>query len=160
MIFKLKYYDKVLFFAVFASVICSYFTQYFFDLTPCRICLYQRYLWNTLLLVCFFNLKKPFKYKNLNIIIILLILFSIAVLSFYHSGVEMNLFGNIFSCATNNNIEASTIEELDQIIRNTKNNDCAFAKFYIFHLTLANLSFLLSIFLFGFSLKFYKRNIF
>ena len=93
-------------------------------------------------------------------IIIMLILCAIISLSFYHSGIEFGVFNNIISCISENNETANSIEELDFLIRNTKNMDCAFPKFKIFNLSLSNLSFLFSTSLLLLCLKKYNRNIF
>tara|TARA_B100000579_G_C22508969_1_gene700562 strand:+ start:109 stop:450 length:342 start_codon:yes stop_codon:yes gene_type:complete len=103
-----------------------------------------------------FRVKEIEKILN-NIILVFLVL--IFLLSFYHSGIEIGFFSNVISC-TQNSYEANTIEELDIMLRNLKNNDCAYPKFHIFNLSLSNLSLLLSIVLFFLCLKFLKRNIF
>ena len=84
----------------------------------------------------------------------------IITLSFYHSGIEFGFFNNIISCISEDNETANSIEELDSLIRNKKNMDCAFPKFKIFNLSLSNLSFLLSTSLLLLCLKKYNRNIF
>tara|TARA_B100000579_G_C22663410_1_gene772065 strand:- start:229 stop:591 length:363 start_codon:yes stop_codon:yes gene_type:complete len=93
-------------------------------------------------------------------IIIMLILCVIVALSFYHSGIEFGIFNNIISCVSNDNKNANSIEELDFLIRNAKNMDCAFPKFEIFYLSLSNLSFMFSSSLLLLCLKIYGINIF
>ena len=156
---KINLFNKVLAFIVFASVFFSFFLEFFLNLTPCKLCLYQRYLWLFLLLACIINIKQSSKGKYFkNIIIITLC--SIITLSFYHSGIEFGFFNNIISCISENNETANSIEELDALIRNKINMDCAFPKFKIFNLSLSNLSFLLSTCLLLLCLKKYNRNIF
>jgi hypothetical protein len=92
--------------------------------------------------------------------IITITLCGIIILSFYHSGIEFGFFNNIISCISENNETANSIEELDFLIRNTKNVDCAFPKFKVFNLSLSNLSFLFSTSLLLLCLKKYNRNIF
>ena len=79
------------------------------------------------------------------------------LLSSYHSGIELNFFNNLIACSQSSGISATTIEELDAIIKATKNNDCSFPEFFVFGLTLSNLSFLLSGILFILCIKFLKR---
>ena len=81
------------------------------------------------------------------------------LLSFYHSGIELGFFNNIITCTQESNVQAETIDQLDAMIRETKNSDCAFPKFYIYKITLSNLSMILSGILFLLSLRFLKRNI-
>ena len=156
---KINLFNKALAIIVSASVLFSYFLEFFFNLIPCKLCLYQRYLWLFLLLACIINLKQSSKSRYIEIIITMT-LCSIITLSFYHSGIEFGFFNNIISCTSENKETANSIEELDFLIRNTKNMDCAFPKFKIFNLSLSNLSFLFSTSLLLFCLKKYNRNIF
>ena len=156
---KINLFNKVLAIIVFATVLFSFFLEFFLNLIPCKLCLYQRYLWLFLLLACIINLKQSSKSRYIEMIITI-ILCAIITLSFYHSGIEFGFFNNIISCTSENNKTVNSIEELDFLIRNTKNMDCAFPKFKIFNLSLSNLSFLFSTSLLLFCLKKYNRNIF
>ena len=156
---KINLFNKILAIIVFASVLFSFFLEFFLNLIPCKLCLYQRYLWLFLLLACIINLKQNSKSRYIEIIITIT-LCAIITLSFYHSGIEFGFFNNIISCTSENNETVNSIEELDFLIRNTKNMDCAFPKFKIFNLSLSNLSFLFSTSLLLFCLKKYNRNIF
>ena len=156
---KINLFNIVLTGIVFASVVFSFFLEFFLNIIPCKLCSYQRYLWLFLLLACILNIKKSNKSKYFEIIITIT-LCAIITLSFYHSGIEFGFFNNIISCISQNNETANSIEELDFLIRNTKNMDCAFPKFKIFNLSLSNLSFLFSTSLLLLCLKKYNRNIF
>ena len=155
---KINLFNKFLAIIVFASVLFSFFLEFVLNLAPCKLCLYQRYFWVFLLLACILNIKKN-NNKNIKIIIIIT-LCAIVSLSFYHSGIEFGFFNNIISCISDNDKVANSIEELDFLIRNTKNMDCAFPKFKIFNLSLSNLSFIFSSSLLLLSLKIYSKNIF
>ena len=156
---KINLFNKFLTIIVFVSVLFSFFLEFFLNLIPCKLCLYQRYLWLFLLLVCILNIKQSSK-NNYFEMIITITLCGIIILSFYHSGIELGFFNNIISCISENNETANSIEELDFLIRNTKNVDCAFPKFKVFNLSLSNLSFLFSTSLLLLCLKKYNRNIF
>ena len=156
---KINLFNKILAIIVFASVLFSFFLEFFLNLVPCKLCLYQRYLWLFLLLACIINLKQSSKSRYIEMIITIT-LCAIITLSFYHSGIEFGFFNNIISCTSENNETVNSIEELDFLIRNTKNMDCAFPKFKVFNLSLSNLSFLFSTSLLLFCLKKYNRNIF
>ena len=156
---KINLFNKILAIIVFASVLFSFFLEFFLNLIPCKLCLYQRYLWLFLLLACIINLKQNSKSRYIEIIITIT-LCAIITLSFYHSGIEFGFFNNIISCTSENKETANSIEELDFLIRNTKNMDCAFPKFKILNFTLSNLSFLFSTTLLLLCLKKYNRNIF
>ena len=156
---KINLFNKILAIIVFASVLFSFFLEFFLNLIPCKLCLYQRYLWLFLLLACIINLKQSSKSRYIEMIITIT-LCAIITLSFYHSGIEFGFFNNIISCTSENKETANSIEELDFLIRNTKNMDCAFPKFKIFYLSLSNLSFLFGTILLLLCLKKYNRNIF
>ena len=156
---KINLFNKVLTIIVFASVLFSFFLEFFLSIIPCKLCLYQRYLWLFLLLACILNIKQSSKSKYFEIIITIT-LCAIITLSFYHSGIEFGFFNNIISCTYENKETANSIEELDFLIRNTKNMDCAFPKFKILNFSLSNLSFLFSTTLLLLCLKKYNRNIF
>ena len=153
------FFNKILASVVLASVLFSFFLEYAANLVPCKLCLYQRYAWISLLLFCALNVLLNNKKKYIEIII-LFILAIIISLSFYHSGIELNLFQNIISCSSDNNDIVHSIEELDYIIKNTQNINCAFPKFRILNLSLSNLSLIFSSVLFLLSLKAYKKSIF
>lgn len=153
-------FDRFLFFIVFMSVSSSFFLQFIYNLTPCKLCLYQRYLWISLLIFCILSLFKSFKNNRLIKYIILLVTLFICVLSLYQSGIELGIITNIITCSQISGLDAVTIEELDSLIRTSKNNDCSFPKFFLFGLTLSNLSFIFSFILFILSLIFYRKNLF
>ena len=153
------YFNKILAGIVLASVFLSFFLEYTVNLIPCKLCLYQRYVWLFLLLLCTLNILLNNNKKFIEIMI-LFTLVTIMSLSFYHSGIELNLFKNIISCSSDNGNIVNSIEELDYIIKNTQNNNCAFPKFRILNLSLSNLSLIFSGVLFLLSLKVYKKSIF
>ncbi|MAH88685.1 MAG: hypothetical protein CMJ06_01330 [Pelagibacterales bacterium] len=151
-------FNKILTVIVLSTVLFSFLLEYVANLFPCKLCLYQRYLWIILLLICTLNIFKNNNKKYVEIIILFL-LGVILSLSFYHSGIEFGFFKNIVSCSSDNNM-VNSIEELDYIIRNTQNNNCAYPKFRVLNFSLSNLSFFFSTALFLLSLKAYKKNIF
>ena len=153
------YFNKILAGIVLASVLLSFFLEYAANLIPCKLCLYQRYIWLLLLLLCSLNILLNNNKKFIEIII----LFTLAIiisLSFYHSGIELSLFKNIISCSSDSSDIVNSIEELEYIIKNTQNINCAFPKFRILSLSLSNLSLIFSSVLFLLSLKAYKKSIF
>lgn len=159
-LFEYINYDRFLFLIVSISVSSSFLLQFMYNLTPCKLCLYQRYLWVSLLLFCILNLFKSFKSTMLIKYIILAITLVTFLLSFYHSGIELNIFNNIIACSETSGINPMTIEELDTLIRASKNTDCSFPKFFFFGLTLSNFSFIFSLMLFILSLKFFEIHLF
>ena len=158
MILQKNYFSLNLFLIVI-TILFSFFLEYIFEILPCKICLYQRYLWVGLAVILLFStffLKKLVLIKislvSINLIILLL-------LGIYHSGIELGYFNNIIKCSINSGFDANSIEELDKAIRNSVNNDCAFPKFKYFGLSLANMSSLLSLLLLIFNLIVFKKEL-
>ena len=137
-------------------VFFSFFLEYYFALTPCKLCIIQRYLWIFFTFFCYIAvLQKSLK----NLITSLSILFIVAILltSFYHSIIEAGVIENIFACSSATGLDAKSIEELSEVILNTTNNDCEFPKFSIYGITLANLGVLLSLIILTFNLLLLRK---
>ena len=140
-------------------VASSFLFEYYYNLKPCKICLIQRYIW---LLILIFSFIAVFQIicKKIISLITLISFFSLSLVALYHSAIELGLITNIFSCTISSGLEATSIEELNEIIMNTQNNDCAFPKFNIYGITLSNLSFLASFILFLLNLQVIKKILF
>ena len=111
MILQKNYFSLNLFLIVI-TILFSFFLEYIFEILPCKICLYQRYLWVGLAVILLFStffLKKLVLIKislvSINLIILLL-------LGIYHSGIELGYFNNIIKCSINSGFDANSIEEL------------------------------------------------
>ena len=156
---KYNNYFFLNFMIVFFTVLSSFILEIIFDLTPCKICLYQRYIWIVLLfllMIFFFFFNKFYLTK------LIVVFFNLAILSslaFYHSGIELGFFNNIISCSVNKGLNATSIEELDLLIRSTDNIDCAFPKFRFLGFTLANFGFFLSLALGLINLIVFKKSL-
>ncbi|MDC3023873.1 disulfide bond formation protein B [Alphaproteobacteria bacterium] len=144
--------------ALFTSVIVlsSFFFEFYFNLIPCKLCLVQRYMWILVLICCFLAILIKIN-KKIMCIFSLVSLFLLSIIALYHSGIEHGLIKNIFECATASGLEATSIEELSNIIMNTKNNDCSFPQFNFFGITLTNLSFIASSILLILNLQVIKK---
>lgn len=157
----LNYKNFFYFSLIITSVIAtsSFLFEYYYNLKPCKICLIQRYIW---LLILIFSFIATFQIISKKIIslITLIAFFSLSLVALYHSAIEFGLITNIFSCTTSSGLEATSIEELSEIIMNTQNNDCAFPRFNIYGITLSNLSFLASVILFLLNLQVVKKILF
>ena len=85
---------------------------------------------------------------------------TIFIIGLYHSSVEAGIIENFFSCTPSSGLEANNIEELNQIILSTENNDCVFPKFSILGFTLANIGVLASFLLLTLNLLLLKKVLF
>ena len=153
-----NYYNFFKITALVASsiVFTSFFIEFYYNLKPCKLCQIQRFIWIFFTILCYLALFQN-SFQKLIILFSSLVLAIILIISIYHSGVETGIIDNIFSCTPSTGLEASSIEELSKIIMNTKNNDCAFPKFTLFNLTLANFGVLASFFLLFLNLLLIKK---
>ena len=154
-----KIFLYISFLISFICVISSYIFQYYMNLEPCEICLYQRYLWIVLFLTTLIYIFLLDQFKFIKLISLLFIILLIFGISLYHSLLELGLIKNIFSCSQGIDSNISTLQELDKLIRNTKNTDCSFSKYTIIGLTLANISLLLTTILLFLNLKILKNKL-
>ena len=139
-----------------AIIFSSFFFEFYFNLIPCKLCLIQRYMWMLVLISCLLATLTKINKKIISLVSFAS-LFSLSILALYHSGIEHQLIGNIFECSTATGLEATTVEELSDIIINTNNNDCSFPQFNFFGITLSNLSFIASSMLLIFNLLVIKK---
>ncbi len=93
--------------------------QYFFGLLPCKLCLYQRYLY--LLALCIslcgiFISESKQKYCIMLFVVVLLILFCQIILGIYHVGIENKWWTSSISCVNRNVNELSFEQYKDAIM--------------------------------------------
>ena len=112
-------------------------------------------LFLTTLIYIFLKDRREF-IKLISLLIIILLIFGI---SLYHSLLELGLVKSIFSCSQGIDNSISTIEELEKLIRITKNTDCSISKYTIIGLTLANISLLPTSVLLFLNLKILKKKL-
>ena len=156
MYFNYYTFFKITAFVSSTVVFTSFFFEFYYNLEPCKLCLIQRYAWVFFAILCYVAFLQS-SFKKLIILLSSLFLALLSLIGIYHSSVEAGIIENFFSCTPSSGLEATSIEELNQIIMNTKNNDCAFPKFTLYGLTLANFGTLASFFLFTLNLLLIKK---
>ena len=156
MYFNYYTFFKITAFISSSVVFVSFFFEFYYNLNPCRLCLIQRYAWIFFSILCYVAIFQTL-FKKLIILFSILFLTILSLIGLYHSGVEAGIIENFFSCTPSSGLEATSIEELNKIIMNTKNNDCAFHKFTLYGLTLANFGTLASFFLLSLNLLLIKK---
>lgn len=86
-----KKYHFLTFFCCFCALFFAYFSEFFYKLTPCSLCVYERYFLVIILLASLYNIIfQPKKY------LVPSLLFSAFFLSIFHILVEKNVL--IFQC--------------------------------------------------------------
>ncbi|MFT6333179.1 MAG: disulfide bond formation protein DsbB [Lentimonas sp.] len=87
--------------AAAAALLGAYISQYFFDLQPCQLCLWQRKPFFGIITISAIFLIIPFlkKHQHFAVKAALLLLLINAAIAFYHAGVEKKYFKGLSSCS-------------------------------------------------------------
>jgi len=134
-------YLIILFFSLI-SILSALYIEFILGYKPCKLCIYQRLPYLAALFVSFIGL---YYFKNENILIILIIIFTIsAIISGYHFGIENSFFEEFSSC-TNNQLNLSDKAKLLESLSKNMPVDCKDATFTILGVSLAAINTLLSI---------------
>ena len=150
-----NFYLLILTFSFF-SILFALYIEYFLQYKACKLCIYQRIPYLLAIFVCLIGYNY---YKNNNLLILVLIIFTCSFLiSGYHFGIENNIFKEFSGCITNTN------EILDKsILLNTLNNmpsSCKNVTFKLLGFSLAGINFVLSFMIIILTLGklFYEKN--
>ncbi len=99
----LHYFPEILSINIVFILIIAFILQYIFGFLPCKLCQIQRVPY---FFICFFALLyfcSGRKHKSLFVILSFLALLAVAIISFYHAGIEYGFFSNIFNCQATEN---------------------------------------------------------
>jgi disulfide bond formation protein DsbB len=153
-----KILNLILLFSIFA-IITAYFIEYILGHQPCNLCLIERipYVFSIIIiLVCLFSNK----FEKITLIILSLIFFAAALLSFYHFGIEQGFLKESLVCDLNGSInELSKKALLDQL--KEMPISCKDVTFKVFGLSLATFNIFISLILSIITIKLfltYEKN--
>ena len=136
--------NLILVFNIFA-ILAAYFIQYVLGHQPCNLCLIERvpYIFSIIIIsICLFTQK----FEKITLIILSLIFFAAALLSFYHFGIEQGFIKESLVCDLNSpNNELSKEALLNQLKELPKS--CKDVTFKIFGLSLATFNIFISLIL-------------
>ena len=79
---NINIFNKLLFSLVIISVLFSFFIEYILGINPCKLCLFQRYLWISLLCACTLSFIVNIDFKKYIYLVILSILMAIFIIKF------------------------------------------------------------------------------
>ena len=139
------------------SIISALYIEYILHYEPCRLCIYQRLPYLAAVFVSFIGF---FYLRNDNILIIIIIIFTISVIiSGYHFGIENSLIKEISSC-TNKSLDISNKSKLLETLNKSMPIDCKDTTFKIFGVSLAAINTIFSILIVIFSIRTltYEKN--
>ncbi len=124
------------------SIMSALYVEFILGYKPCKLCIYQRLPYLAAIFISFIGL---FYFKNENILIILVLIFTLsALISGYHFGIENRFFEEFSSC-TNKQLNLSDKGKLLESLSKNMPVNCKDATFKIFGVSLAAINTLLSI---------------
>ena len=137
---------KNFFFIIFlissTSILSALYIEFILEYKPCKLCIYQRIPYFAAIFVSFIGFNY---YKNDNILIILIIVFTLSsIISGYHFGIENRFFDELSSC-TNNSLDQLNKKELLETLGKNMPVNCKDATFKILGVSLAAINTILSI---------------
>ena len=148
----------VLVFSIFA-IFAAYFIQYVLGHQPCNLCLIERipYIFSTMIIsVCLFSNK----FEKITLIILSLMFFTAALLSFYHFGIEQGFIKESLVCNLNNPSYELSKEALLNQLKEVPVS-CKDVTFKVFGLSLATFNIFISLILSTITIKLfltYEKN--
>ena len=132
----------ILLFSIFA-LLAAYFIQYVLGHQPCNLCLIERipYILSIVIITSILVFKK---YEKIYIIVLSLVFFTAALISFYHFGIEQGFIKESLVCdLTNNNISLTREAILDDLKK--KQISCKNVTFKILGYSLATINTIISL---------------
>jgi disulfide bond formation protein DsbB len=148
----------ILLFSIFA-IFAAYFIQYVLGHQPCNLCLIERvpYIISIIIIsICLFTQK----FEKITLIILSLIFFAAALLSFYHFGIEQGFIRESLVCDLNSSNNELTKEALLNQLKEITIS-CKDVTFKVFGLSLATFNILISLILSAITIKIflsYEKN--
>ncbi len=148
---------RFMIFVAAIALLFAYIVQYFFNFTPCNLCLLERkpffvILILTALLEIFLALTNAkqmtkIKYQKWVFFICIAALMINCLLSLYHVGVEKKLFAEPTSCSSSTLNQYYNIDDLKNAISNAKIARCSDPAYILPFLSMAMLNFIYCLFL-------------
>ena len=152
---KVETFIKIIFLVSLVSIISAYFIEYALGHQPCNLCLIERIPYGLAMVLIILN---HISIKNEKFIILLLILvfFFSLVISFYHFGIEQDIFEESSVCGLK---DASNIVSKEELLKQlqVKNVSCKDVTFKIFGFSLTSLNMIINLILIIFLSKIFKN---
>ena len=153
-----KVLNLILLFSILA-ITTAYFIQYVLGHQPCNLCLIERipYIISIIIIsICLFTQS----FEKITLIILSLIFFASALLSFYHFGIEQGFIKESLVCNLNSPINELSKESLLNQLKEMPIS-CKDVTFKVFGLSLATFNVFISIILSAIIIKIvlnYEKN--
>ena len=155
--------QKILVFFLLAAICAltsAYIAQYFFDLQPCVLCLYQRWPFFIIIALTAFSLilKNQKLQQAVFFICLAALLVNVGIAS-YQVGVEQKILRGPDSCSANLHLnEINDLEQLREVLMRTKAVRCDEPQFFFLKLSMAAWNVIYCLFLAIAAMFFYRKN--
>ena len=127
------------------GLLISYGFEYFLDLKPCILCLYERIPYAIALLIGFLGWRRPKLFPKAFLMILFITFLGSSLLSFYHMGIERGFFSPLAACGGQSEIEAQSVDQLEELISKTSLVPCDVVHFRFLTLSLVEYNLLFSL---------------
>tara|TARA_B100000029_G_scaffold473420_1_gene514809 strand:+ start:1414 stop:1911 length:498 start_codon:yes stop_codon:yes gene_type:complete len=154
-----KNWTILIFLLSLIAVSSALIAEIIFNLTPCKMCLYQRNPYYFIIgIILFFYFLKKIESIWLYLFIEIAILYGIFY-SAWHVGIEQNIFQGPSGCSLTLNLVSSTKELKDQIL-NQDIISCSEMSWMVFGLSAATINLILMIFFIYFNTVYVYRKLY
>ena len=152
---RVETFIKIVFLVSLVSIISAYFIEYALGHQPCNLCLIERIPYGLAIVLIILN-HILIKNKRFIILLLILVFFFSLVISFYHFGIEQDIFEESSVCGLK---DASNIVSKEELLKQlqVKNVSCKDVTFRIFGFSLTSLNILISLILVIFLSKILKN---
>ena len=137
--------NTVLFLSIF-SLLFVFILQYEYGILPCKICIWQRWphIFNIFIALIIISSSSI---PNYIMVLGLINMFLAFILALYHSGLEQNLWDNVFSCSGEIKFNDLSTEEILKNLNNTPIKTCEIEAWNFLNLSLTGWNMILTIFI-------------
>ena len=148
-----------LFFLFFSGLILLivYYLEFFLDVEPCKLCIYQRFPYFIAILLATSSLIiKNQKFKKLTFLFYILIFSTSLVISLHHFGIEKNIWNALTGCEANIR-SLSNNNDLKEYLLNKNYVSCSDVSFKFLGISLAGYNIIISFVLFTLSIIGFRK---
>ena len=148
-----------LFFLFFSTLVLLlvYYLEFFLEVEPCKLCVYQRFPYFIVILLAISSLLiKDLRIKKITFTFYILIFSISLIMSIYHFGIEKNLWNTLTGCETN--IKSfSNSNNLKEYLLNKDYVSCSDVSFKFLGISLAGYNIIVSFVLLIFSTTGFRK---
>ncbi len=147
---RLNFIFRGAFFVGSIGLLTAYIAEYVFNLSPCILCVYERIPYGLSLLFGIIGWIGPKAFPKIILLSLFLAFLAETGLSFYHAGIEHDVFPSFGACGGDSKaLTAESIEELETLILATPVIRCDQVYFRFLGLSMTEYNFMFSFMITG-----------